>query len=102
MRVLVAGANGAVGRRLVPMLVANGHEVTGTATSERSAQAIRAMGAAAVVVDGLDATGIREVVAGAEPDAVIHEMTALSGSPDFRHFDRWFALTNRLRTEGTG
>jgi nucleoside-diphosphate-sugar epimerase len=101
MRVFVAGANGAVGKRLVPMLVANGHQVTGTATSETSATAIRAMGAEAVIVDGLDAAGIGEAVARAEPDAIIHEMTALSGAPDFRHFDRWFALTNRLRTEGT-
>jgi nucleoside-diphosphate-sugar epimerase len=53
------------------------------------------------VVDGLDRVEIKRAVARAEPDAVIHEMTALSGSPDFRHFDRWFALTNRLRTEGT-
>jgi len=101
MRVFVAGANGAVGRRLVPMLVARGHQVTGTATSERSAEAIRAMGAEPVIVDGLDAAGIGEAVARAEPDAIVHEMTALSGAPDFRHFDRWFALTNRLRTEGT-
>jgi nucleoside-diphosphate-sugar epimerase len=83
------------------MLVASGHQVTGTATSETSAAAIRAMQAEAVVVDGLDAVGIGEAVARAEPDAIIHEMTALSGAPDFRHFDRWFALTNRLRTEGT-
>ena len=101
MRVFVAGANGAVGKRLVPMLVARGHRVTGTTTSERSSEAIRAMGAEPVVVDGLDAVGIGEAVAKAEPDAIIHEMTALSGTPDFRHFDRWFALTNRLRTEGT-
>jgi nucleoside-diphosphate-sugar epimerase len=101
MRVFVAGANGAVGKRLVPMLVARGHQVTGTATSEKSAQDIRAMGAEPVVVDGLDAVGIGEAVARAEPDAIIHEMTALSSTPDFRHFDRWFALTNRLRTEGT-
>jgi nucleoside-diphosphate-sugar epimerase len=101
MRVFVAGANGAVGRRLVPMLVARGHRVTGTTTSERGVEAIRAMGAEPVVVDGLDAAGIGEAVATAEPHAIIHEMTALSGAPDFRHFDRWFALTNRLRTEGT-
>jgi nucleoside-diphosphate-sugar epimerase len=101
MRVFVAGANGAVGRRLVPMLVARGHLVTGTTTSEKSTDAVRAMGAEPVVVDGLDAAGIGEAVARAEPDAIIHEMTALSGTPDFRHFDRWFALTNRLRTEGT-
>jgi nucleoside-diphosphate-sugar epimerase len=101
MRVFVAGANGAVGRRLVPMLVARGHQVTGTTTSKQSIAAIRALGAEPVVVDGLDAVGIGEAVAKAEPDAIIHEMTALSGAPDFRHFDRWFALTNRLRTEGT-
>src|SRR5262245_1630686 len=101
MRVFVAGAGGAVGKRLVPMLMARGQQVTGTATSERSAEAIRKLGAAVVVVDGLDAIGIGEAVARAAPDAIIHEMTALSGSPDFRHFDRWFHLTNRLRTEGT-
>jgi nucleoside-diphosphate-sugar epimerase len=101
MRVFVAGAGGAVGKRLVPMLVARGHQVTGTATSDRSAEAVRKLGAEAVVVDGLDASRIGEAVARAAPDAIIHEMTALSGTPDFRHFDRWFALTNRLRTEGT-
>jgi nucleoside-diphosphate-sugar epimerase len=101
MRVFVAGAGGAVGRRLVPMLVVRGHQVTGTTTSEKGADAIRRLGAEPVVVDGLDAAGIGEAVARAEPDAIIHEMTALSGTPDFKHFDRWFALTNRLRTEGT-
>ena len=101
MRIFIAGANGAVGRRLVPMLIARGHHVTGTATTEPTAAAIRAMGADAVVADGLDAAAIGEAVARAEPDAIIHEMTALSGTPDFRHFDRWFARTNRLRTEGT-
>ncbi len=101
MRVFVAGANGAVGRRLVPMLVARGHQVTGTTTSEASVDAVRALGAEAVVVDGLDGAAIGEAVARAAPDAIIQDMTAQSGSPDFRHFDRWFALTNRLRTEGT-
>jgi nucleoside-diphosphate-sugar epimerase len=101
MRVFVAGAGGAVGRRLVPMLVARGHQVTGTTSREETAEAIRRFGVEPVVVDGLDAVGIGEAVARAEPDAIIHEMTALSGAPDFKHFDRWFALTNRLRTEGT-
>ena len=101
MRVFVAGANGAVGRRLVPMLVARGHEVIGTATNPRSLEAIRALGSEAVLMDGLDAASVGEAVARTRPDAIIHEMTALSGTPDFRHFDRWFALTNRLRTEGT-
>jgi 2-alkyl-3-oxoalkanoate reductase len=101
MRVFVAGAGGAVGKRLVPMLVARGHQVTGTATSRESAETIRRLGAEPVVVDGLDAIGIGQAVAQADPDAIIHEMTALSGKPDFKHFDRWFAQTNRLRTEGT-
>ena len=101
MRVFVAGATGAVGRRLVPMLVARGHTVTGTTSRRDGADAIRKLGAQAVVVDGLDAVGIGEAVAKAAPDAIIHEMTALSGTPDLRHFDRWFAQTNRLRTEGT-
>ena len=101
MRVFVAGANGAVGRRLVPMLVANGHQVTGTTTNAGSAGAIRAMGAEPVVLDGLDGVAVGRAVAAAEPEALVHEMTALGGTPDFRHFDRWFALTNRLRTEGT-
>jgi nucleoside-diphosphate-sugar epimerase len=101
MRVFVAGAGGAVGKRLVPMLVARGHQVTGTTSRPESADQIRRLGAEPVVVDGLDAVGIGQAVARAEPDAIIHEMTALSGTPDFKHFDRWFALTNRLRTEGT-
>jgi 2-alkyl-3-oxoalkanoate reductase len=101
MRVFVAGAGGAVGRRLVPILVARGHQVTGTTSRPESADQIRRLGAEPVVVDGLDAVGIGQAVAQAEPDAIIHEMTALSGTPDFKHFDRWFALTNRLRTEGT-
>jgi nucleoside-diphosphate-sugar epimerase len=101
MRVFVAGARGAVGRRLVPMLVARGHQVTGTTSRPEGAEAVRRLGASSVVVDGLDAVGIGEAVARAEPDAIVHEMTALSGTPDLKHFDRWFALTNRLRTEGT-
>jgi nucleoside-diphosphate-sugar epimerase len=101
MRVFVAGASGAVGRRLVPMLVARGHQVTGTTSRPEGAEAVRRLGASSVVVDGLDAVGIGEAVARAEPDAIVHEMTALSGTPDLKHFDRWFALTNRLRTEGT-
>ncbi len=101
MRVFVAGAGGAIGRRLVPMLVARGHQVTGTTSRPEGAEVVRKLGATPTVVDGLDAVGIGEAVARAEPDAIIHEMTALSGAPDFKHFDRWFALTNRLRTEGT-
>jgi 2-alkyl-3-oxoalkanoate reductase len=101
MRVLVAGAGGAVGRRLVPMLVARGHHVIGTTTRPESLDVVRALGADAVVLDGLDGVAVGEAVARAEPDAIIHEMTALSGTPDFKQFDRWFARTNQLRTTGT-
>jgi 2-alkyl-3-oxoalkanoate reductase len=101
MRIFLAGATGAVGRRLVPQLVERGHSVIGTTTRADKAPELMAMGATAVVVDGLDAAGIGEAVARAEPDAIIHQMTALGGKPDLRHFDQWFARTNALRTRGT-
>jgi nucleoside-diphosphate-sugar epimerase len=101
MRVFVAGAGGAVGKRLVPQLVARGHEVTGSTRNKESMDELRALGATPVVVDGLDAASVGEAVARAEPEAIIHEMTAISTTADFKHFDRWFAMTNRLRTTGT-
>jgi nucleoside-diphosphate-sugar epimerase len=101
MRVFVAGASGAIGKRLVPQLVAAGHEVTATTRSGGKLEALRALGADAVAVDGLDAAAVGEAVARAEPDAIIHQMTALSGRPDLRRFDRWFAATNDLRRRGT-
>jgi nucleoside-diphosphate-sugar epimerase len=101
MRVFLAGATGAIGRRLTPQLVARGHQVTATTTSPDKVEVLRALGAEPVVVDGLDAVGVGEAVARAEPEAVIHQMSALSGEPDLRRFDRWFARTNELRTAGT-
>jgi nucleoside-diphosphate-sugar epimerase len=101
MRVFVAGANGAVGKRLVPMLVARGHHVTGTTTNERSTEAIRRLGAEPVVVDGLDGDAVKEAVVRAEPEVVIHQMTGLSAAKDFKRFDAEFAATNRLRIEVT-
>jgi 2-alkyl-3-oxoalkanoate reductase len=101
MRIFIAGAGGAVGRRMVPMLLAAGHEVVGTTHSANKADAIRQLGAEPVVLDAFDAQAVRQAVATAAPDAVVHQMTALSGPQDMRHFDRTFALTNRLRTEGT-
>jgi len=101
MRVFVAGGTGAIGRRLVPLLLLRGHEVTATARDERGRAAIEAMGAEPAVVDGLDRTAVRAAVLRARPDAIVHEMTALGGKPDLRRFDRWFAVTNRLRTDGT-
>ena len=105
MRVFVAGGTGVVGRRLVPQLVARGHQVTATTTSAAKLGLLAQLGADGVVMDGLDAVSVGEAVAKSQPDAIVHQMTAISvahaGKPDFRHFDRWFATTSRLRTEGT-
>jgi len=101
MRVLVAGATGAIGRNLLPRLVAAGHQVIGTTQTEAKAPLIRQLGCEALVADGLDADAIERAVQSARPDAIVHEMTDLKGASDLRHFDRAFALSNRLRTEGT-
>jgi nucleoside-diphosphate-sugar epimerase len=105
MRVFVAGGTGVVGRRLVPQLVARGHQVTATTTSAAKLGLLAQLGAAGVVMDGLDAASVGAAVAAAQPDAIVHQMTAISpahaGKPDMKHFDRWFATTSRLRTEGT-
>jgi nucleoside-diphosphate-sugar epimerase len=101
MKVLVAGATGAVGKQLIPKLVARGHEVVGTTRSESKRQVIFDLGATPAVVDALDPEQVARVVAEAEPEVIVHELTALSVAPDLRHFDRTFAETNRLRTEAT-
>ena len=102
MRVFIAGAAGAVGSRLVPLLVAAGHEVIGTSRSAERVAAIEAAGARGVVMDGLDAASVRAAVLAARPDAIVHELSALGGvAPDLRHFDEQFAGTNALRTRGT-
>jgi len=105
MRVFVAGGSGVLGRRLVPLLVSAGHQVTATTTSKARTGLLEQLGAQAVVMDGLDATSVGEAVALARPEVIVHQMTAISpthaGKPDLRHLDRWFATTNRLRTEGT-
>ena len=105
MRVFVAGGTGVIGRRLVPQLVARGHQVTATTTSETRLGLLSHLGADAVVLDGLDAAAVGEAVAAARPDAIVNEMTALSethaGKPNLRRPDRFFATTSRLRTEGT-
>ena len=102
MRVLIAGASGAVGSRLVPVLVAAGHEVVGTSRSAEHLAPIEAAGARGVVMDGLDAASVRAAVLDAQPDAIVHELSALGGvAPDLKHFDEQFAGTNALRTRGT-
>jgi nucleoside-diphosphate-sugar epimerase len=101
MHILVAGATGAIGKRLVPQLVARRHRVTATTRRSHNVDQLQALGADVVVVDGLDGAAVGEAVARAEPDAIVHQMTALSGKTDLRRFDRWFAVTNELRTKGT-
>jgi nucleoside-diphosphate-sugar epimerase len=101
MHIFLAGASGAVGRSLVPLLTSNGHTVTGTTRSAAKADALRALGAEPVVLDGLDRAAVLAAVAAARPDAIVHQMTALAGLTDMRRFARAFAATNRLRTEGT-
>jgi nucleoside-diphosphate-sugar epimerase len=101
MRVFVAGAGGAIGRRLVPRLVERGHEVTATTRSREKLDDLRALGAEPLVMDGLDAGSVGEAVARAEPDVIVHQMTALDGLRELKHFDEAFAVTNELRTKGT-
>ncbi len=105
MRVFVAGGTGAIGRRLVPQLVARGHQVTATTSTAAKLGLLEQLGAEGIVMDGLDAASVGEAVAAARPDAIVHQMTALSvahnGKPNFRHPERLTATTNRLRTEGT-
>jgi nucleoside-diphosphate-sugar epimerase len=100
MRVLVVGATGAVGRQLVPQLIAAGDQVCATTRSPGKVAGLRAAGADPLVLDGLDAAAVGEVVARAEPEVIVHEMTAIPGNPDLRKFDRTFAATNALRTTG--
>lgn len=100
MRVFVAGATGAIGKQLVPRLVAAGHEVTGMTRSESKQAMLDELGAAPVVADALDPDQVAEAVGRAQPEVIVHQLTAI-GAVDPRHFDRCFALTNRLRTEGT-
>ena len=101
MRVFVAGASGAIGTRLVPQLVDRGHEVIGTSRSPGNAERIRTLGAQPIALDLLDAAAVRRAVLEAEPDAIVHQATALADVRFSRNLDRSFAQTNRLRTEGT-
>ena len=100
MKVFLAGASGAIGRQLIPQLLQAGHEVVGMTRTPAKMAVIEELGARAVVADALDPEQVAAAVADAEPEAIIHQLTAI-GSLDIRHFDRDFALTNRLRTEGT-
>ena len=101
MRIFIAGASGAIGTRLVPQLIERGHEVVGSSRSPEKAERLRGLGAEPVVLDLLDPEAVGNAVAAARPDAIVHQATALAGLSDFKHFDRSFAPTNRLRTSGT-
>ncbi|HUY52396.1 MAG TPA: NAD(P)-dependent oxidoreductase [Streptosporangiaceae bacterium] len=101
MRVMVVGASGAIGTRLVPQLTRRGHEVIGTFRSPGKAERIEALNAQPVALDLLDPKAVRTAVLETQPDAIIHEATALANSGMSRSLDKTFAGTNRLRTEGT-
>jgi nucleoside-diphosphate-sugar epimerase len=100
MRVFVAGATGVMGRQLVPRLLAGGHQVIGMTRTEAKQAELWDLGAEPVVADALDPDQVAEAVAQARPEVIVHQLTAIGGL-DMRHFDRDFAMTNRLRTEGT-
>jgi len=99
LRIFIAGATGTLGRRLVPQLVERGHHVIGS--TRGSGGTVSAMGAEPAILDPLDAAAVRDAVVRAQPDVVVHQLTALAGLKLGRNFDRAFAMTNRLRTEGT-
>ena len=101
MRVFVAGASGVVGRRLVPQLIEAGHEVVGTHNSTAGSTRLRALGAMPVQLDLLDRDAVRRAVLENEPEAIVHEATALANAKFGRSLDRAFAATNELRTKGT-
>ena len=100
MKVFVAGASGAIGKQLVPRLVAAGHEVYGMTRGGSKRTLLEELGAAPVVADALNPDQVAEAVGRAQPEVIVHQLTAIA-SLNPRHFDRDFALTNRLRTEGT-
>jgi nucleoside-diphosphate-sugar epimerase len=101
MRVFVAGASGAIGTRLVPQLIARGHEAIGTSRSPGHAKRVQALGAEPIVLDLLDLRAVRKAVLETEPDAIVHQATALANVRFSKDFDGSFAQTNRLRREGT-
>jgi 2-alkyl-3-oxoalkanoate reductase len=101
MRVFLAGATGAIGRQLVPLLLAEGHRVTGMTRSPERARELETAGAQAVVADALDRDAVLVAVTAARAEAVIHQLTAIPARLDPRTIERDFALTNRLRSEGT-
>ena len=101
MKIMIAGATGAVGKRLVPMLVAGGHYVVATTRSPRKLDELCAQGAESAIMDGLDENAVRKTVESYRPEVIVHEMTALGSMRSLKHFDDEFTVTNQLRTKGT-
>jgi len=101
MRVFVAGATGVIGQYLVPGLITGGHEVTASTRSPLKAHQLKTQGATPVIVDGLDREAVLKAVTAAQPEVIIHQMTALTSMKSFRNFDKEFAVTNELRSKGT-
>lgn len=101
MKVFIAGATGVLGRRLVPLLVERGYEVTGMTRTPAKRELLRRLGARPVVADGLDPEAIGRAISEAEPEVVVHQMTALSDLRGMRNFEHTFADNARLRAEGT-
>jgi 2-alkyl-3-oxoalkanoate reductase len=101
MTIFVAGGTGAIGKRLVPLLVSRGHRVVASTRTSAKAEALAAQGAEPVIADGLDKDAVIRAVVLATPDVIVHEMTSLASMRSLKHFDDEFAVTNRLRTTGT-
>src|SRR5215472_10516801 len=101
MKVFVAGATGAIWRRLVPLLASDGHHVVATTRSSTKTGSLHTVGAEPVVLDGLNRDAVMKAVLSARPDVIVHQMTALASMKSLKKFDEEFAMTNRLRTEGT-
>jgi 2-alkyl-3-oxoalkanoate reductase len=101
MKVFVAGATGALGNQLIPQLQAAGHDVIGMTRTPAKTDLLKAMGTRPVVADALDPDSVARAVAETEPEVIVHQLTALKGEMDMKNPDKFFAETNRLRTEGT-
>src|SRR3954452_8193992 len=101
MKLVVAGATGAIGQRLVPLLTERGHEVVAMTRRRRQTMTLWRQGAVAVIADGLDREAVARAVARTEPEVIVHQMTALGGVSSYRNWDAAFGPTNRLRTQGT-
>jgi 2-alkyl-3-oxoalkanoate reductase len=101
MKIFLAGGTGAIGKRLIPMLIKAGHQVVASTRSRDKSEGLQAAGAQPVVVDGLDRAAVKEAVTAVRPELIVHQMTALANVRRLRKFDDEFAVTNELRTRGT-